>query len=133
MKFLLGTNVLIAVMNRRLVVTEKVFSHPRRACDLSVIVAHELIFGVSRPRRVDVTLEAFEGLLMSSIDFSLDDACKAGGIRAVPVEAGTPIGPDDVLIAGQAHARNLILVTGNIREFERVPGLRVEDWEGGIA
>ncbi|WP_281406054.1 MULTISPECIES: type II toxin-antitoxin system VapC family toxin [unclassified Methylobacterium] len=130
---MLDTNVLIAVMNRRPVVTEKVFGHPRRAYGLSVIVAHELLFGAFRALRVDVALEAFEGLRMSIVDFALDDDRKAGEIRAAFAEAGTPIGPYDALIAGQALARNLILVTRDVREFARVPGLRVEDWEGGGA
>ncbi|WP_246686249.1 PIN domain-containing protein [Methylobacterium sp. WL8] len=83
--------------------------------------------------RVDVALEAFEGLRMSIVDFALDDDRKAGEIRAAFAEDGTPIGPYDALIAGQALARNLILVTRDVREFARVPGLRVEDWEGGGA
>ena len=67
------------------------------------------------------------------IDFTVADARKAGEIRAVLAAAGTPIGPYDVLIAGQALARDVTLVIRNVREFSRVPGLRVEDWEGGGA
>ena len=57
------------------------------------------------------------------------DARVAAEIRAVLRRAGTPIGPYDNLIAGQALARDLTLVTRNIREFERVQGLRLENWE----
>ena len=54
---------------------------------------------------------------------------RAGELGAHLAAAGTPIGPYDVLIAGQALARKLILVTHNSREFQRAPGLVVEDWQ----
>ena len=53
-----------------------------------------------------------------------------GELRAGLARAGTPIGPYDQLIAGLARARGLIVITNNRREFDRVPGLRVEDWTG---
>jgi tRNA(fMet)-specific endonuclease VapC len=58
-----------------------------------------------------------------------EDAQQAGQVRAALASIGTPIGPYDVLVAGQAVARDMILVTHNTREFARVPGLRVEDWQ----
>ena len=64
------------------------------------------------------------------LPFDAEDARHAGEVRAALERAGTPIGGYDVLIAGQALARDLILVTHNMREFERVAGLRIEDWEG---
>ena len=133
MRFLLDTNVVIAVMNRRPVVTERVFRHSRRDYGLSAIVAHELLYGAFRARRVDEALAAFDRLRMPILDFSVEDARRAGEIRAALAAAGTPIGPYDLLIAGQALARNLTLVTRNVREFGRVSGLRVEDWEQDVA
>lgn len=64
------------------------------------------------------------------IEFDGEDARQAGEIRAALAATGMPIGPYDVLIAGQARARDLILVTRNVGEFSRVSGLRVEDWQG---
>jgi tRNA(fMet)-specific endonuclease VapC len=64
------------------------------------------------------------------LDFDKEDARQAGRLRAFLAGKGTPIGPYDVLIAGQAMARNMILVTRNRSEFDRVPGLRIEDWHG---
>lgn len=61
--------------------------------------------------------------------FGEQDAFRAGEIRAYLQSRGTPIGAYDVLIAGQALARDLTLVTRNIGEFARVDGLRVENWE----
>lgn len=130
MRFLLDSNVVIALTKRRPGVTERVFSNPRRDYGLSAIVAHELLFGAFRASRIEEALTAFEALRMPILDFTADDARKAGEIRAGLAAAGTPIGPYDVLIAGQALARDLTLVTRNVREFARVPGLRVEDWEG---
>jgi tRNA(fMet)-specific endonuclease VapC len=62
------------------------------------------------------------------VTFEREDARMSGEIRAALASKGRPIVPYDVLIAGQAKARNLVLVTSNISEFERVDGLRVEDW-----
>jgi tRNA(fMet)-specific endonuclease VapC len=63
------------------------------------------------------------------LDFDKEDSRQAGETRAALAVKGTPIGPYDVLIAGQAMARNLILVTHNTDEFGRVAGLQIEDWE----
>ena len=58
----------------------------------------------------------------------MDDAREAGDIRAALERTGTPIGPYDVLIAAQARRRGAMLATANVREFARVPGLRLVDW-----
>jgi tRNA(fMet)-specific endonuclease VapC len=63
------------------------------------------------------------------LEFDKEDARKAGEIRALLISRGTPIGPYDVLIAGQALARHMTLITHNTDEFGRVPGLQIEDWE----
>jgi tRNA(fMet)-specific endonuclease VapC len=63
------------------------------------------------------------------LSFDREDARHAGEIRAMLSAQGTPIGGYDLLIAGQARARNLILVTRNQREFQRVEGLQTENWE----
>ena len=63
------------------------------------------------------------------LEFDKEDARQAGEIRAFLASRGTPIGPYDVLIAGQAKARNLTLITHNTDEFGRVPGLRFDDWQ----
>ena len=60
--------------------------------------------------------------------FSIEDAGSAAVVRARLERKGTPIGPYDVLLAGQALARDLTLVTNNTREFRRVKGLKLEDW-----
>ncbi len=64
------------------------------------------------------------------LEFDKEDARQAGQVRAYLALKGTPIGPYDVLIAGQAQARSMVLVTGNTDEFVRVEGLASEDWGG---
>ena len=65
---------------------------------------------------------------LETIAFDDDDSRVGGQIRGQLERAGTPIGTYDTLIAAQAVRRNAILVTANVNEFERIPGLRVEDW-----
>jgi len=71
----------------------------------------------------------FKALQFEILDLDPEDARRAGKISAHLASAGTPIGPYDVLIAGQALARSLTLVTHNMREFQRASGLSVEDLE----
>ena len=129
MRYLLDTNVVIALLKCQAPIAERVFRNKRRDYALSPIVAHELVFGAMRSRRPDGALAAYEDLRLTILDFTSADAWKAVEIRAMLVAAGTPIGPYDVLIAGQALQRGLVVVTRNTREFSRVPGLDVENWE----
>lgn len=73
-------------------------------------------------------LNAFLRKYVSVLDFDEDDAKAAAEIRAELAQRGTPIGPYDVLIAGQALVRGLTLVTANTREFSRVAELKLVDW-----
>ncbi|BBA39387.1 MULTISPECIES: PIN domain-containing protein [Burkholderia] len=69
-----------------------------------------------------------EALQFEVVSLDAENARHAGAVRAHPTAVGTPIGPYDALIAGQARARPLVLVTYNAREFARVPALQIEDW-----
>lgn len=93
------------------------------------MVIHELYFGAFKSRRVRQNISFLESLDFEILDFEPQDAIKAGEIRARLAAKGTPIGPFDLLIAGQAVARDLTLITNNLREFNRVDQLRVEDWQ----
>ena len=62
------------------------------------------------------------------LDYNALAAEHTGQLRAELAKTGTPIGPYDQMIAGHARSRGLIVVTNNVREFQRVPGLRIEDW-----
>ena len=130
MPYLLDTNVVIAILEDTSAPTARRAKRERiEDLGISAIVANELFYGAFRSRRRADNLSRLDELRFPIIDFDRDDARQAGIIRAELAALGTPIRPYDVLIAGQAVARDLILVTHNTREFNRVPGLQIEDWE----
>ena len=128
---LLDTNAVIALLTGRSPrLIDKVTSSPVGSLALPAIVVHELYFGAYRSARIEHNLETLRLLItdIPVLDFDTQDAIVSGEIRARLANSGRPIGPYDVLIAGQAKARRLTLVTNNVGEFERVEGLPVEDW-----
>jgi tRNA(fMet)-specific endonuclease VapC len=129
MRYLLDTNTLIAILNdRRSKPSKKLRRHEPTDVVTSSIVIHELYFGAFKSGRPIDNVARLDELQIPTLALDREDARSAGEIRAALKKAGTPIGPYDILIAGQAFARNLILVTNNTREFARVGGLQVEDW-----
>jgi tRNA(fMet)-specific endonuclease VapC len=128
-RFLFDTNAVIALLNGNPAFNDRVRSHRPGDFGLSAIVAHELYFGAYRSKRQTENLDRVDRLQFEAVEFSRDDARLAGSLRAELAAAGTPIGPFDVLIAAQALSRDLIVITHNNREFARVAGLRLEDWE----
>ncbi|WP_376984725.1 type II toxin-antitoxin system VapC family toxin [Bosea sp. R86505] len=130
MIYLLDTNAITALMRGHNAVRERIRGSDIGDIALSSIVMHEYYYGAFFGSRTDDTLSRAEALPFARLDFTDADARSAGRIRAALRARGTPIGPYDVLIAGQALARGLVLVTNNTAEFARVDGLRVEDWQG---
>ncbi len=131
MTHLLDTNAVITLLaGRSDTLMARIEASAPGSLAVSAIVAHELWFGAYRSRKVVFNLETLRLLFadLPVLDLDREDARAAGEIRAELVRLGTPIGPYDVLIAGQAKARGFTLVTNNTGEFARVPGLRVEDW-----
>ena len=130
MRYLLDANAVIALLNDT---TSKTAQRARREkvgdVAVSAIVAHELFYGAFKSRRAIQNLALIDALQFEIIEFDKEDARQAGEIRALLASKGTPIGPYDVLIAGQALARDMILVTRNTQEFGRVIGLQIEDWQ----
>jgi tRNA(fMet)-specific endonuclease VapC len=129
-RYLLDANVVIGLLNDA---TSKLARRARRErpadIAISAIVAHELFYGAFKSRRAAQNVALIDALQFAVLEFDKEDARQAGEVRAVLASRGTPIGPYDVLVAGQAKARNLILITHNTDEFERVPGLRFDDWQ----
>jgi tRNA(fMet)-specific endonuclease VapC len=130
MRYLLDANAVVALLNDT---TSRLAQRTRREkpddIAMSAIVAHELFYGAFKSRRATKNMALIDALQFAVLEFDKEDARRAGEVRAFLVAKGTPIGAYDVLIAGQALARNMILVTHNTREFTRVPGLRIEDWQ----
>lgn len=96
---------------------------------ISTVVMFELYYGAYRSERMQRNLELLENTLLPKLEFDAGDASASGQIRAILADAGTPIGPYDVMIAGQAYSRGICLVTRNTKEFQRVEGLQLIDWE----
>lgn len=131
--FLLDTNACIRLLNG----TSPALSDrlrqvdPSEVCLCSVVKA-ELMYGARRSTRVAENSDLLRHFFLPFQSFAFDDPCAdhCGRVRAELAARGTPIGPNDLLIAATALAHNLTLVTRNSREFSRVTGLRLEDWEG---
>jgi len=131
---LLDTNAVITLVTRRSrPLLQRVEASEPGSLGVSSIVAHELYYGAYRSQRVAFNLETLRLLFADLVilDLDRDDARVAGEIRADLARQGTPIGPYDVLIAGQAKARALTLATHNAGEFSRIRELRIEDWSAG--
>lgn len=130
MQYLLDTNAVIALLkNANSPLATRARAHnPMEIC-ISSIVTHELFYGAFKSQRSDHNVLLVDSLQFEVLEFDKEDARAAGEIRAILALKGKPIGPYDILIAGQAKARDLILITHNTHEFNRVHGLRVEDWE----
>jgi len=127
--YLLDSNAVIALLKGHAGFLTRMRQYTPQDFAVPAIAAHELYYGAYKGQRTSEHLARVEALQFAILEFDREDARRAGELRAVLAAAGTPIGPYDVLIAGQAVARGLILITRNIREFQRAPTLRVEDWE----
>ena len=130
LKFMLDTNICIfTIKNRPEHVREAFNAHHGQLC-ISTVTLMELVFGAeksSNPQRNLAVVEGFAARL-EVLKYDWEAAANTGQLRAELAKLGTPIGPYDQMIAGHARSQGLILVTNNTREFERVPGLRIEDW-----
>lgn len=134
MNYLLDTNSCIALINLSSSKVRSRFmqaARDRASFFTSCIVVHELWYGVAKSQQFARNVSALDAFLSRDIavlDYSVKDAQAAAEIRANLERLGKRIGEYDTLIAGQALARNMILVTANTREFARVKGLTLEDW-----
>ncbi|HEX9198404.1 MAG TPA: type II toxin-antitoxin system VapC family toxin [Acidobacteriaceae bacterium] len=133
--FLLDTNACIEIMNGRPAEVRDRYERNLNTGNevfVSSISTFELWYGAERSGRPEFNrnrLERFLAGRLEELPFDGDDSARAGELRRVLERLGTPIGPYDTLIAGQALARGLVLVTHNVREFGRVAGLKFEDWQ----
>jgi tRNA(fMet)-specific endonuclease VapC len=142
MPYLLDTNVCVMYLNGRSTsVRDRLHSISLAEMAVCSIVKAELLYGAMQSNNPTRMLERQREFLASLTSLSLDDeaAIVCGRIRARLASAGTPIGACDLLIAalaklseGIALVNNLTLVTHNAREFGRVDGLLIEDWEVGL-
>lgn len=134
MKYLLDTNMCIRFINGRVPhIRTKVLHTPPLDMVLCSVVKAEMLTGSAKSQHPEqsraVQLEFFSRF--QSLPFDDTAAAIYGDIRAHLEKLGTPIGSNDLMIAAIALTHDLVLVTHNLREFERVPHLRLEDWELG--
>lgn len=129
--YLLDTNICIyALKGKYPRLTEKLMSiHPDKV-KVSAVTVFELEYGAAKSNWADRSREKMRRFLSSFeiLSFSDEDAISCGILRAELTAHGTPIGAYDIMIASQGIARNLTVVTHNVSEFQRVPGIQIEDW-----
>lgn len=129
-KYMLDTNILIYTIRKRPKKVRNAFKEYSDNLSMSTITLGELVYGAeksSQPARNLADIEALAARV-DVLPFDSQAAQHFGQVRAELAKAGKPIGPYDLMIAGHARSRGLILVTNNLREFNRVPGLRLENW-----
>ncbi|HLY46815.1 MAG TPA: type II toxin-antitoxin system VapC family toxin [Stellaceae bacterium] len=130
LRYMLDTDICIFVLrNRPPAVHEKFRQFEDELC-ISTITVGELFYGVERStRRLENrrAVETFIGDVMV-LPFTMRGAAHFAQLRAELTRAGATCGPYDMLIAGHARSEDLTIVTNNVREFGRIPGLQVENW-----
>jgi len=130
--FLLDTNTCIRILNGG---SPKLIARLRQLDPSNIrlcsIVIAELYYGARRSSRVEDNLKLLKKFFEVFVSIPFDDLCAEhyGAVRGELEAAGTPIGPNDLMIAATARAHDLVLVTHNTRGFGRVAGLRLQDWE----
>ena len=129
-RFLLDTNMVIYTMKNRPQQVRKQFIRHDGRMGISTVTLGELVFGAENSQQVERNLSDIEAMTARLEVLPFDDkaAYHFGQIRASLYKAGHPIGPYDMMIAGHARALGLTLVTNNLKEFEHVPGLMLENW-----
>lgn len=130
LKFLLDTNIAIYVIKRRPISALGKFNQHHGHMALSAITVAELVHGAEKSAQPERNLAVVEDFCsrLSILPYGEREAYQYGQIRAALERMGQPIGVNDLHIAAQARSQGLTLVTNNLREFERVPGLLLENW-----
>lgn len=130
MKYLLDTNIVIYVIKKRPLQVLEVFNRYHGRMAVSSITLAELVHGAEKSSDPPRNLAVVEDFMSRLAVLPYDDkaAWQYGNIRAALENLGQPIGLNDLHVAAHARSQGLTLVTNNLREFERVPGLLLENW-----
>jgi len=130
LKYMLDTNIVIYVIKRRpLEVLDTFNQHAGQMC-ISSITLSELLHGVEKSAQPDHNLRQVESFVsrLDILDYTSKASAHYGDIRSNLEKKGKTIGVNDLHIAGHARSEGLILVTNNLKEFERVEALRLDNW-----
>lgn len=127
---MLDANLCIRVLRDRPAAIGGIFKAQADKLAISTIVLYELLYGAARSNRPATERQKVEAFAahLTVLEFDHAASVHAADIKAALAAAGMLIGPNDLLIAGHARSLNVKLITGNLREFTRVDGLRCEDW-----
>lgn len=130
LKYLLDTNICIYVIKRRPIEVLSRFNEAAGRLAISSITLSELLHGAEKSQQVAKNLAVVDDFCsrLDVLPYADTAAAHYGDIRADLERKGTPIGVNDIHIAAHARSEGLVLVTNNEREFERVAGLRIENW-----
>ena len=131
LRYMLDTNLCIRVLRDRPPSLRGRFNERAESLCISTIVLTELLHGAARSARPEQNRREVERFAarLEVLAFDADAADHAADIRAALERGGRVIGGYDLLIAGHARSRGLVVVTGNLGDFNRVDGLRCEDWQ----
>jgi tRNA(fMet)-specific endonuclease VapC len=134
LKFLLDTNIVIYVIKRRPLEVMGLFNENAGRMAISAITLSELFHGAEKSAKVAQNLAVVEEFasLLEVLPYAARAAQHCGAIRTALEKAGRPIGVNDLHIAAHARSEGLTLVTNNLSEFERVPGLLTENWVAAV-
>jgi tRNA(fMet)-specific endonuclease VapC len=129
-QFLLDTNILIAMSKQRLGLADRLENIPADAILLSSVVVAEIEYGIAKSGRRQHNRRVFDSLLSGFRVLPFDAAAARlyGPIRAQLEKRGRLIGPYDLMIAAHAQSLDAVLVTDNTKEFDRIAGLKTENW-----
>jgi tRNA(fMet)-specific endonuclease VapC len=130
LQYMLDTNICIYVIKNRPIELRQQFNRLAEQICISTITLAELYCSVEKSSRRTQNLEAVEQFVarLEALPFSVEAAAHYGQVRAELERVGWRAGPHDMLIGAHARSAGLIVVTNNLREFERIPGLRTENW-----
>ena len=135
LKYLLDTNIVIYVIKRRPIEVMGIFNENAGRMAMSAITLSELFHGAEKSARVAQNLAVVEEFasLLEVLPYTARAAVHYGTIRSALEKAGHTIGVNDLHIAAHARSEGLTLVTNHVGEFERAPGLLIENWVAGLA
>ena len=130
LKFLLDTDISIFVIKRRPAKLQDIFNKHDGQIAISVITLSELLHGVEKSSNPKKNLDNVESFVsrLEVLEYTPKASVHYGDIRSDLERKGQIIGVNDMHIAAHARSEGLIAVTNNVREFDRVDGLRVENW-----
>jgi len=130
LQYMLDTNICIYAIKSRPIELREQFNRLTEQICISTITLAELYYGVEKSSRRAQNLQVVEEFVarLEALPFSVEAAAHYGQVRAELERAGQLSGPYDMLIGAHARSAGLIVVTNNLREFERIPGLRIENW-----